>query len=239
MKEEEQRTLRLNELRAKHEKELGDLQDNKLEEAIEEESKRLNAEKRVFELEAMLEEANAQKYGYEAQIDGMRAAVSRTSALEAAVESRVSINQYPKTPDMIAKYFYTTFSDHIDFSDSAKKSLKECRLSPDDLWKTLYALSMVMWELMRNDNCPDPYKAFKNTTGIDASRSEGKMTRKDEHLMEQFQTIYQGRVIDIEPHITFAREAKSIHFGFDIETGRIVVGHCGEHLNIYSTQKLK
>ena len=96
-----------------------------------------------------------------------------------------------------------------------------------------------MWDLMQSDSCPDPYKEFRSRTGIDASRGEGRMTRKDSKLMEQFKTHYDGRVIDIEPHITYGRESQSVHFGFDAETGKIIIGHCGEHLDIYSTQKRK
>jgi hypothetical protein len=65
------------------------------------------------------------------------------------------------------------------------------------------------------------------------------MTRKDKELMKQFATVYDGEVIDTEPHITFPKLAQSIHFGYSDKEGKIVVGHCGEHLNIYSTQKRK
>lgn len=239
MKREELRQQRLDELRALHAKEIDELQDNKLEEAIEEEKKRLEAEQRIAELERELEEANTKRFGYEAQIEGMKAAVSRATALEAAASARMDIAKYPQSPETIVSYFTSVFADRIAFSDSAVKSLKGCRFSLRDLWEILFSLSTVMWDLMQSDNCPDPYKEFRQRTGIDASRGEGSMTRKDARLMEQFKTTYQGRVIDIEPHITYGRDSQSVHFGFDIDTKKIVVGHCGEHLDIYSTQKRK
>ncbi len=239
MRTEEARKKRIDELRSKHEKELGELQNSMLDDAIEEEARRLEAEQKVAELEQQLDEAAAKRYGYEAQIEGMRATVNRVAELETAVQSRLSIPKYPQTHYDIAQYFITSFADRIDFSDSATKSLKTCSISLKELWNVLYGLATVMCDLMQNDSCTDPYKEFKTRTGIDASRGEGSMTRKDSSLMEQFETSYQGRIIDIEPHITFGREGQSIHFGFDETTRRIIIGHCGKHLDIYSTRKRK
>ena len=98
-----------------------------------------------------------------------------------------------------------------------------------------------MWDLMQSDNSPDPYKEFYQLTGFKPARGEGPATRKDSGLMKQFTTIYNERVIDIEPHITinYGRNGQSIHFNFDSESQKIIVGHCGEHLDIYSTRKYK
>ncbi len=239
MKRDEVRQLRLEELRSRHEKEIGELQDSKLDEAIEEEQTRLEAEQMVEELLRQLTEANNKRYSYEAQIEGMKATVARASGLEAAASARMNINKYPQSADAIVEYFASFFADRIAFSESAIKSLKGCRFAPRDLWEILFNLSTVMWDLLQSDSCLDPYKEFHSRTGIDASRGEGRMTRKDSKLMEQFKTPYDGRVIDIEPHITYGRESQSIHFGFDADTGKIIVGHCGEHLDVYSTQKRK
>lgn len=65
------------------------------------------------------------------------------------------------------------------------------------------------------------------------------MTRKDKSLMRQFETTYQGEIINIEPHITYSRLGQSIHFGFAEADQKVVVGHCGKHLEIYSSQKRK
>lgn len=239
MKREQFRQHRLDELRSLHAKELGELQDSKLDEAIEEEQKRLEAEQRIADLEQQLNEANSKRYNYEAQIEGMKAAIARANDFEIAAAARMNISKYPQTPDTIVGFFTSFFADRIAFSNAAIKSLKGCRLAPKDLWDILFNLSTVMWELIQSDCCPDPYKEFHRQTGIDASRGEGRMTRKDSKLMEQFKTEYDGRIIDIEPHITYGRDGQSVHFGFDDETGKIIIGHCGEHLDIYSTQKRK
>ena len=239
MKREEARQLRIDELRSRHAKEIDELQGSMLDEAIEEEQKRLEAEQLASELLQQLGEANSKCYSYESKIEGMKATVARATALEAAVAARMNVSKYPQTPAAIVEFFSSFFTDRIAFTESATKSLKGCRLAPRDLWEILFNLSTVMWDLMQSDSCPDPYKEFHNCTGIDASRGEGRMTRKDSKLMDQFKTHYDGRVIDIEPHITYGRESQSVHFGFDTDTGKIIIGHCGQHLDIYSTQKRK
>lgn len=241
LKKDEQRRLRIEELQKKHQKEIGDLQDSQLEEAIIEERKRLEAEQRISELEIQLANANAKANSFNAKIQRLESIVSRVNSLEDAVTFREKIKVYPQNPKEIVDYFTTTFSDRIAFSDSAIKSLKTCRFPARDLWSILYGLSTVMWDLMQSDNSPDPYKEFYQLTGFKPARGEGPATRKDSGLMKQFTTIYNERVIDIEPHITinYGRNGQSIHFNFDSESQKIIVGHCGEHLDIYSTRKYK
>lgn len=238
MKKDEQRRRRLHELRERYKKEIGDLQDNKIVEAIEEESKRLEAEQKAKELEEQLRQ---EEYRYKMRIQRLEGLASRADALEKAVAFRMNIEKYPQTSDEIVKYFATVFADRIAFTESAIKSLKTCRFTAKDLWEILFGLATVMWNLMQNDNCPDPYKEFYQQTGIEVSRGEGPATRKDSRLMKQFETVYEGRVIDIEPHITmtYGRIGQSVHFNFDSETRKIIIGHCGEHLDIYSTRKHK
>ena len=131
-----------------------------------------------------------------------------------------------------------TFSDRITFADNAIKSLKECTLKPSVLWETLYALATQLQPLYK-EGTPDPYREFKEKTGIDCARGEGAMTRKDKELMKQFSIDYNGKALDIEPHITFPSDKQSIHFGYDSDNQQIVIGHCGRHLTVYSSRKVK
>lgn len=241
MKREEMRKRRIDELRAKHKKEIGDLQDNKLDEAIEEEIKRQEAEQRVKELENQLQKVTSKEDSLKMQIQRLKYSASHAEELEKALSARLENGKYPQTPEEIVQYFTTTFPDRIVFTESGMKSLKTCEFSQRDLWEILFDLSTVMWELMKSDNVPDPYKEFYRQTGIEVARGEGPATRKDSRKMRQFETTYQGRIIDIEPHITYnyGRKGQSLHFAFDAEIGKIIVGHCGEHLEIYSTRKRK
>lgn len=236
MKEDVARKKRLAEIRALHKREISNLTDQKLEEAIEEEQKCLEAESIARVIQDELSCKKSENHRLVDQIESMRAAANRCSDLEKSISGRLQITRYPNRPSDIVNYFSCLFGDKIAFSKDAQKSLKDCEISGEDLWEILFDLATVMQKLFAEHN-PDPYNEFKKQTGIDCARGEGSMTRKDKKLMVQFETEFDGRLIDIEPHITFSREGQSIHFGFDDTAQKIIIGHCGKHLNIYSTPK--
>lgn len=89
------------------------------------------------------------------------------------------------------------------------------------------------------------YKKFTNKTGRECSRGEGSVTWKDANLMKQYVDKYNGQEIDIEPHVKNSVKESAprfvrLHFAHDPTiTNRILIGHCGKHLDNYSTRKVK
>ena len=184
------------------------------------------------------DDLKTQCYTLTQEVEYYRSLAQKNKELLKASMSRESIKEYPESPEMIAEYFGTCFADAIGFSDDAKKTLKECTIPNEELWKVFYALSTTMLKLYR-EGSGDFYDQFKSLTGIDAVRGEGRMTRKDTKLMEQFKTNYEGVNVNIEPHITYPSLEQSIHFGYSQEFDKIVIGSCGEHKEIYSSRKHK
>ncbi|MEA4955627.1 MAG: hypothetical protein VB096_08990 [Pseudoflavonifractor sp.] len=237
-KDESSRRQRLAEIQEQHRQALNKIQDQKLDEAVEEEQKRLEAEEREADLQLEIDGYKQDIYNLSSQVEAFRAAAGRCRELEDALASRLEVQSIPETQLDVIMYFKTTFGDKLGFTDDAMKSLKDCTIPIADLWNVLYALATIMNTLVVSDNI-DPYKEFQRQTGINCSRGEGRMTRKDKILMRQFLSQYKGETIDIESHITFPRMSQSIHFGYSNAEQKIVIGHCGEHLDIYSTQKRK
>lgn len=157
--------------------------------------------------------------------------------MKKSLESREHIDKMPSSRDDVVRYFQQVFADRLDFSASAIKSLKGCTLAPGVLWEFFYALATVMWPLLDSGN-GDAYAQFRNKTGYDCARGEGAETRKDKKLMRQYQIDFNGEPIDIEPHLTFPAEGQSIHFGYSKNLRKIIIGHCGEHLDNYTTRKV-
>lgn len=237
-KDESSRRQRLAEIQEQHCQAINKIQDQKLDEAVEEEQKRLEAEEREADLQLKIDGYKQDIYSLSSQVETFRAAAGRCRELEDALTSRLEVQSIPETQTDVVMYFKATFGDKLGFTDDAIKSLKDCIIPTADLWNVLYALATVMNTLIVSDNI-DPYREFQQQTGINCSRGEGRMTRKDKVLMRQFVSQYKGEIIDIEPHITFPKMSQSIHFGYSNAQQKIVVGHCGEHLEIYSTQKRK
>lgn len=232
------RQKRLKELQAIHQEKLKEVEDETMVLAFDEEEKRLMVEAENDRLKAELADLKEDNFILTQQNESYRTLAQDNAALTKAVDSRLNTKEYPDTPEDVVNYFEATFGDKIQFTDDARKSLKGCRLDLSDLWKSLFALSTVMWDLAFNYN-GDIYKEFQNRTGLKATRGEGTMTRANSKLMRQFETDYNGESINIEAHITYPEQEQSIHFGFSRNDKKIVIGSCGEHKDIHSTRKRK
>lgn len=231
------RKKRLAELHETHRAELSEVEQTTLDLAAEEEEKRLLAEARVEELEDEVDTLNRKIYSLQFQVDNFSNAAEENIALRKALDARFSVKTLPETATDVLEYFENTFADRILIAPEAKKSLKYCEIPADELWESLYALATTMRDLYESGD-GDIYSEFREKTGIKAKRGEGMQTRKDKALMRQFEIVVNKETINIEAHITFPNYRQSIHFGYSANQKLVIIGHCGEHLKIYSTQKV-
>ncbi len=155
-----------------------------------------------------------------------------------------SVSEYPATHVQIAQYFGTVFGDRITFTDRAYKSLKDCNSRKDVLWNALFCMATDLY-----DYChaypSQAYKKFTDKTGWACGRGVGSATRSNSKLMRQYVDYFDGHEIDIEPHIktgTHDNDPKSIriYFAYDPKIcDKLIVGHCGGHLDNATTRKIK
>ena len=234
------RKYRLEKLQEEFKKNYNELQDEQLEELIQAEEQKEDLERQLEEIKKQLDEKEVEVFNLSSQVEYMRASHEKNKDLEGVVAIRNNIGEYPQNQEKICWFIKKLYADRIDFSEDAMKSIKDCEIPCDKLWNVLTNLAIHMHKIMSQEKrIGDPIKEFKHLTGIDVSKREGPMTHKDTRLMKQFITEYNGVDIDIEPHITFPKEKQSIHFGFDVNSKKIIIGHCGEHLEVSSTRKMK
>ena len=163
---------------------------------------------------------------------------------KAALDQLRYIAAYPETPREIASYFVTHFSDRLDFTERGWASLDDCRTAPDVLWDALYQMATTLYDLCEAET-PAVDQVFNRTSNLRLARGEGAMTRRDNDLMKQYQDVYQGREIDIEAHLKTSQNQESspkflrVYFCYDSTLHKLLIGHCGSHLDNYSTRKLK
>jgi len=249
MREEYARKKRLDVLKSQHMQELAekeqshidkikDVEEDALSFAEEAEKKQLEAEDLAAQLEKENDKLRQENYNLRTANDAYILLAKENADLKKVCDNRLSTKEYPKDPLGVVQYFEASFGDKIAFSDDAIGSLKYCSIPPVDLWKVFYALATIMDDLYINGN-GDIYKEFHDKSGIDISRGEGSMTRKDAKLMRQYETEYHGKIVDIEAHITFPRMGQSIHFGFSSQDQKLIVGWCGEHKDNYTTKKIR
>ena len=141
----------------------------------------------------------------------------------------------------IVNYFESTFSDRLVFHEEAKKSLKGCYIEDKDLWNLFFAFSTILWELKYNDvSSKNIDEVFQNKTGFELALKAGMMTEDDKEKMRQRIRLYKEKEIDISPHVTLKcgeKSNQSVHFAWIDQEKKIMIGHCGEHLEVYRKYK--
>lgn len=232
------RERRRADLLARHQAQLTQVENESYADALEEADKRLQAETLAANLQEQLEEEKRKNFSLESQVEQLQSAAEENGGLRRALDVRFSVSSLPDTVDDVVEYFTLMFADRLAFSNDALKSIKNCTISPQEIWRVLFSLANVMRDLYK-DGKGDIFAAFRAKTGFDIARGEGAMTRKDKTLMRQFQTEYNGEMIDVEAHITYPKLKQSIHVGYSDKAQKVIIGHCGEHLDNYTTRKVK
>lgn len=244
-RKEKNRRVYLSELAEKHKRDMESAESQALELASEEEKRTRNAENMFLEeaakVDALTEELDAlqaENYSLKAIAESLRSSAQKGKDLERAANSRLQFSEMPMSAEDVVRYFEVSFGDTLAFSEEAKRSLKGCSLDSSELWRVFYALAVKLHPLYFFES-GDILRKFHNETGILCKRGEGSNTHQDKRLMRQYLIRYGDEEIDIETHITYPKEAQSIHLGFSEKEQKVVIGHCGEHLDNYSTQKRK
>ena len=244
-RKEKNRRVYLSELAEKHKRDMESAESQALELASEEEKRTRNAENMFLEeaakVDALTEERDAllaENYSLKTVADSLRSSAQKGKDLEKAANSRLEFPEMPMSAEDVVRYFEICFGDTLAFSEEAKRSLKSCSLDGSELWRVFYALAVKLHPLYFYES-GDILRKFHNETGILCKRGEGANTHQDKRLMRQYLIRYGSEEIDIETHITYPKEAQSIHLGFSEVEQKVVIGHCGEHLDNYSTQKRK
>jgi len=86
----------------------------------------------------------------------------------------------------------------------------------------------------------DLERVFREKTGFDLGMSEGRSTKRDKKFMKLRQDVCEGRTVEIIPHIKVGSKEPRllrVHFFVDNDKKRIVIGHCGGHLDNFSTRR--
>ena len=218
--------------------------DEAMEEFLKESERRESAERQVEICKSQIDDQARDIYSLNLRLDSFADMAKRYELLENANEGVRRISEFPDSPQRIARYFETVYPERIAFTERGYLSLKDCITKNDVLWEAFYHMANELYDLLQDDPAT-AYKTFKEVTGWDCSRGEGTMTRKDAKLMRQYEDIYHGREINIEAHIksgTKDSDPRSvrIYFAYDPTVApQLLIGHCGKHLDNYSTRKVK
>lgn len=117
----------------------------------------------------------------------------------------------------------------------------------DEEWRILQAVATVLWDIYFGDgDSSDIDEEFKRRTGFTHTFRESGATNASPALVKLRRRSYKGSEIDITPHIKGSGRRDSsklhpfrLHYHADAEGKKIVIGHCGEHLDTAGTPRVK
>lgn len=212
----------------------------------------LSLEDEVTRLEAERNQLEAKASNLQYTVDALSRSKTRErmglEAMELQARTVQNLREFPKTPGESAHLAKRAFSDRLVIMDEAIDSAERYGSgSADETFDILRCLAIELWPLYFDEqssaDAGDVRTAFQNATGYELTFNESSMTNKDARLKQLRQLEYNGKTIDISPHVKGTSgkrtEPLRVHFYVDQENKRIVVGHCGAHMETAGTRRVR
>jgi len=152
-----------------------------------------------------------------------------------------NLDELPQSISEVLHVLSKTHGVILEFTQEAYKSAADAEFTDvSSLWNALCRLSKTLSDLAFEQNSESIETEFKRLTGLELSFNEGKMTKRDKKFAHQRLIHHNGQEYDITPHLKLHKSGKylRIHFALDRKNKKIIIGHCGDHLDTYGTRRL-
>ncbi len=173
---------------------------------------------------------------------------SESQARQAQAQASIicQMQSFPQTCEESLNLAEQAFSSRLAVTESAKEAARNANksISSSETFDILRCLAVNLWPKYFEQDETDGTAGyeFQNETGYELAFHESTQTNKDQRLQKLRQVTYDGRSLNITPHVkgkTGNRNAPlRVHFAIDKQTEKIVVGHCGEHMETAGTRKV-
>jgi hypothetical protein len=194
---------------------------------------------RIEEVETERDSAGGQVRYWKGQADELRANVD---SLEAQATALANLNTLPTSLREVCVRIESFHPDRLHFTDAALASAMKAGF--DDVaqsWALLWALATILAPLyLDHQLSPEQIRSsFEAQSGFDLALTEGRATNRDKKLMAKRQILVDGVEYDISPHAK-TRDAVNflrVHFAVDHQRHRLLIGHCGDHMDTAGTRR--
>lgn len=184
------------------------------------------------------------RLNYLVQDLGQKHAAAAESARLAAsrVEAMNRLKQLPTTVREVAEAIQGLFPERIIFTARGLASTEDRSDAVVELaWECLWAMATTMHSMFFAEDTQgvDLERRFKELSGFDLAMSEGRSTKKDKKFMNLRRDVYDGKTVEIVPHVKVGNKEPRllrVHFHLDHDREIIAIGHCGGHLDNFSTR---
>ena len=171
---------------------------------------------------------------------------SNAKAIKRQARLIQTMSEFPRTAYDALELAKEAFGDRLIFLDEAVESARKFTSGEaDEMFDILRTVYVDLWPLyFGSDNFEGEIdKAYAARTGYELSFNESSMTNKDQKLRKLRLREYKGQTIDISPHIKGTQgkrtEPLRVHFFVDKNEEKIVIGHCGAHMDTAGTRRAK
>ena len=168
----------------------------------------------------------------------------RAKGVLGALDRIRKVEKLPADNADVVRYFEQVYPDRLGFTDRGASEASSCSLRTEHLWEILYMVANGMADLFRSVQGNVTEEDVTRVAGCEMSFKEGSMTRKDSTLMRLRDDEYEGKAISVEPHLKLKSvkgepEHQRLHFCYDPELKKIIIGYFGDHLDSAATQYAK
>ena len=168
----------------------------------------------------------------------------RAKDIRDALEQMRRVENLPKDNADVVRYFRQVYPDRLGFTERGEWEASRCGLRADHLWEILYMLANDLTDLFRSVQGNLKEEDVMQVTGCEISFKEGSETRKNNTLMKLRDDEYEGKAISVEPHLKLKSMKgepahQRLHFCYDPELKKIIVGYLGDHLDSAATKYAK
>lgn len=199
---------------------------------------------------AEVEELKARLQTVSAERERLRQTqLTHAMADEQAIQQQAviaSLRALPETLPAILDLISRLFPARVRVTPRAVKSAEDAaieRARDGRLgWPLLHALATTLYDLVFADPpVSDIETAFQQQTGIEVAFTETKQTNRNDRMMALRRDVDdRGQPIDITPHLKLGSRPPRqlrVHFAIDRERRLLIIGHCGDHLETFGTQR--
>lgn len=203
------------------------------------------AEERVIALEREIDEIKSEERTFMAEVDDYRDQVNVLGErIDELSQSRAVVDTMMLPTSCIESLELAgqLWGDRLVITEAARKSAQDFAQGDfREMFTHLQALAVVLWPIIFTEKANNPQAEFANRSNVEMTLKTNR--RVKESMFDQEYTVhYKGKDVRMDPH-TKGKDKKRgyamrIHFFFDHEDKKIVIGHAGDHLRTTLTPRI-
>ena len=197
-------------------------------------------------LEDMIEARDAKAESLISHNEKLKKRLSAIKEDNNSLSVRASIlDKLDKFPDSVLSALELAakvYSNRIVVTEKALVSARGFDGDANEAFVILRALATNMWEILYGkEQSADMEQRFKLETNLEVSFNESSQTQSNSKMMAMRTIDYNGEKLDITWHVKGKSGRKDaslrVHFAKDTQNKKIVIGHCGAHMETAGTRR--